>query len=1181
MANEQLQSTIESLHERRRKRERMTRIGWIVAGVCALILLACLMVPAFTMEHNKYDCGLEEHAHTDKCYANEVVCGFPTEKAHVHTPSCYNKSNVLTCKKDEAGHIHLAACYDKNDKLTCDKEETVHIHKASCFDKNGKNVCKNKDALHVHGDTCYTEVKSADEKSSSKDSDDDKATEATTTPVAYKLTCTEESVGHVHRDACYNDKGKLICGKDEVIEIPHKHDDSCYEKVLACGQEEHTHTDECLKEEAPIEVEDEGIDQIEAGEAEAGADGDAVEGDAAEGDVEGDADGTEAEPSDAAEPDLTDQEIADAEDQGLFYENKDMMVAFTVPDEIKDSIKLKVTETNDEVVPYTEQDLSEFAEASVEAGKVVDESDGSENAAATDEGTEATTNDGEQGTDSQASDAAAPQAKTTQSDEQPEYQINLHVEATLNDQPVEDIASLGITAKLQMKPKVISPILKEINYKEVAPEIKSEVGAEITVIQHPEVPANAMLSDVPDAYINEVVVANVKHAAMSIDLQDANLEITAGGSQNANFKVTYSAYVDTVLTAEEAKKSNEFKGAEIKSVDLIDTDKNGGLPKNGKNNAKSNMGVYKIPGTTDWAVTAIKESKPVYQDKTFKYFEAPNLTYFNILAENKGYKIKDIVVKHSCDNAAVTTKIEGDNQINNAHFTNNPERVSEGYILIDNDTVIAINYECQNFSPDFKATMYDYDITSQNADGTYNSVEQGINSKSNYANDGKAKFAFGNDNSKTGLSEETLNGNYFNRANNTTDGGCHFGLVKDELGDKGQIQFHEGLDVPSIFDNKAPGTTIGKTTYEDYQLVFDQDGDTYTLTSVNNGSGKQVIGNLGQFKSRPNWNNTLTIFSNDFWALDGCASHGTSGHDPLFGDAGLTTSNGGYLPVSDFGGNHDAYYGLQYEVGFDLIKDYVGPLNYYFFGDDDMWVYLDGKLVCDIGGVHSSYGEYVNLWNYVGDSYDGNSTNGKCGDGKHHTLKFYFSERGAAGSTCYMRFTLPEVTSAKRSNTASLRIEKQIEGNVYNDTQDFSFDISLKDANGNPLPDNYSYSTYNHENVIVGEPDLIFPSKTTIKLKAGQYIVVKYLPEGTQYEISEQTYEPDISINGNAIEGLVANRTVNVGNQDSVLFVNQKYILPDTGGVGAHWYWMAGGTLLIISVGTLIWRRRTSAKQAQ
>ena len=62
------------------------------------------------------------------------------------------------------------------------------------------------------------------------------------------------------------------------------------------------------------------------------------------------------------------------------------------------------------------------------------------------------------------------------------------------------------------------------------------------------------------------------------------------------------------------------------------------------------------------------------------------------------------------------------------------------------------------------------------------------------------------------------------------------------------------------------------------------------------------------------------------------------------------------------------YFGMRYDVTFK-IGDYVGPLNYEFTGDDDLWVVLDGKkIVIDLGGIHSAATGKVDLWKYIGEA---------------------------------------------------------------------------------------------------------------------------------------------------------------------------------------------------------------------
>ena len=386
----------------------------------------------------------------------------------------------------------------------------------------------------------------------------------------------------------------------------------------------------------------------------------------------------------------------------------------------------------------------------------------------------------------------------------------------------------------------------------------------------------------------------------------------------------------------------------------------------------------------------------------------------SLIRSNGNYQADEVwVLNEGCDPTSTDrsdwTIYENNTSATDLNFTNNPSKVDDKTILITDGTVIRLVADQTTGAYDNSVTFYDYDITDDGkvtwdgGNGTH-----GINSLANYSHTG-AKLAFGNANTGTSLQTERWGVNWLNQYNREDPSnssspelgfkGCTFGLVTG-LDSNGHIQYAQGVDAPNLFDE---GDATGKTTYADkYTLNFKRSGDTYTLSSVSDADGTvSSASNLDLFNNPECGGTKYThIWTNNFWPMDG--ENNVDPHTGNYNDRGEYTGYDGtkLYPPSDDGGAHNNMFGMQYSVTFTLSEDYVGPLEYYFFGDDDMWVFLDGQLICDIGGVHSSVGEYVNLWDYL--------EKGSANSAGEHTLKFYYTERGLSGSTCYMQFTLLE-----------------------------------------------------------------------------------------------------------------------------------------------------------------------------
>lgn len=1178
-----------------RRRKRWVKVVSAMAAVVVFCTTYALILPAITMETETI-CGLEAHTHSDACYTVETITPQPTmlcsldtlreNGLHEHDKSCYDNEGNLVCGfADFVVHQHDETCYDLDGNLICTLEEIEeHQHDASCYREEKVLACgQAESAGHQHSEDCYTLVRG--DLTCSEDHEHSDA--------CYQwdqvLTCGKaEAEGHSHTADCYETEWVLVCDKPEV-EL-HEHDEDCYEEnpddpdeepVLVCGKTvvlAHQHGDGCVQppEGEPYEVRTLTCGKEEHQHVEACYLTEVPEEEPGEEPTEEPGEGPGEEPEEELledseqedSPDVNDMvpDIGGARTASFAYEKDGLMLNLTVtgvlclPEEESGEDSQALTE--EPVAPVSGDAETTEEEPAQETVPVQDAEPLSEEPVQTDpwdqvelsvteldettetfnrilsfaqehggndelydiramevhflyEGVELDTSDWEIAAEVTLTDqmmtppAVNPYAVSGEADV-------LQPMAVMSARTMSEEDSSEADAKTDMEPS--APIQAESG--EAAPE--AEAGVVVSLFQETE----EEVTQLDSVLLQE----GEETPALRVAMQSNVLAVSAATTANPKFTVQYYAWLDVAAD----------NGTETDSLPVIDTSGHS-LPQNGTTPATKTL-YLEENGAGRYGIKTTSTLTQVYNDHAYEYITAPNLTYFNRLYENGHYGLKEIWILKEGKDAGSTNREDWD-VYNPAttHFTNRSQSVKENTVLITDGTVIRLVFDTTESIYTNAVNFYDYDITN---DGVHTAA-QGINSASNYTGSG-AKLAFGNDNTDTGLSKETWNGNTLNMANSNGYSGCTFGLATRLS--NGKIQYASGVNVPSLFNE---GNTTGKTSYDSgqYTLSFARSGDTYTLSSI---GGTSSADNLQTFTSRWNWNNTRKIWSNHFWPMDNVTNTdphtGASGNTGTYIGASGTTKS---YPESDNSIAHNNMFGMQYAVQFTLTEDYTGPLEYYFFGDDDMWVFLDSQLVCDIGGVHSSVGEYVNLWDYVDKGSSGT-----------HTLTFFYTERGLSGSTCYMQFTLPSVSSiTPEQNTGLLTVRKLVEGAMESD-EEFHFKIMFTDANGNPLPDDYSYTRYTANGTVVKQ-DVIIYDGGSFDLKAGEYVIINYLPYGTKYTITETnvpyytvTYQVD---NGTSTDGYTATGQIPTGGNGSVVFTNTAMpVLPSTGGPGTLGYTLGG-----------------------
>lgn len=233
-----------------------------------------------------------------------------------------------------------------------------------------------------------------------------------------------------------------------------------------------------------------------------------------------------------------------------------------------------------------------------------------------------------------------------------------------------------------------------------------------------------------------------------------------------------------------------------------------------------------------------------------------------------------------------------------------------------------------------------------------------------------------------------------------------------------------------------------------------------------------------------------------------------------------------FAPFGNDTNDNKYSFGMNLGAEFYMPKD--GKVNnqdmvFDFTGDDDVWVFIDGVLVLDLGGIHQALEGSINFATgkitYDKTQRYGNPpaatitqafTNaGKTWDStayKTHHLSFFYLERGDGGSNCKIRFNLPVKPSK------AIDIEKETLGTIDADKQ-FQFQLFVG-SSSTPYQGKYSvYDAYTNQ--------VLFDTQTSnngvITLAKGQFARVQSdsFTDATPYKVRElNSSDYTVSANG-------------------------------------------------------------------
>lgn len=280
------------------------------------------------------------------------------------------------------------------------------------------------------------------------------------------------------------------------------------------------------------------------------------------------------------------------------------------------------------------------------------------------------------------------------------------------------------------------------------------------------------------------------------------------------------------------------------------------------------------------------------------------------------------------------------------------------------------------------------------------------------------------------------------------------GLVADQLSNNDlQLKTNNGTALAPFFDkdflngNNSKNTVLGKV-YENVTFPFVKKAMRSSSTESKGTLDYWYFNSADQ--EATNKNLQLKYDATDEYFLQ-------SNNKEVKGSTTKeATANGNYFPLNSSKQSGKASqlnygFGQKFDLKFRLTSDgkvldsdnSEVPIEFNFSGDDDVWVFIDGQLVLDIGGDHGVVTGRIDFANKKAtvssakNSSSGGTSNGEVEKDfpkeldtnnyftKEHTLTMFYMERGLWESNMQITFNFPQENK--------LTVEKEVDTSGANE----------------------------------------------------------------------------------------------------------------------------------------------------